>query len=162
MVAHRYGLARHAAIVPVALVLWGFGGCAAHRAARPSDSQLLIGRQTDRSAVVALGDKAAELSAGKPLEARELCKLPGATVDLLLVRGAEEPHQHPDHDLIVVLLRGTGLMLLGGETHRVQAGDVVIIERGTNHAFRNRAREGSLALVVRVPPSTPSPMAAER
>ncbi len=146
----------------VAFTIFSALGCTAARKDEVLGRKVLIGRGTATARVLDLPAEAAVLSAGKPIEARDLCALPGATLHLLLVRGEEQPHEHPDQDLIVVLLRGKGSMLLGSGVHPVQAGDVIVVERGAKHAFQNRTPEGSLALVVRVPPSTPSSTPAER
>lgn len=153
--------ARFTAFAPVIMLLWAELGCNARRADPFSASQLIIGRTTAVT-VTQLQSEAARFGAAQPIEARELCRLPGAAVHLILVRGEEQPHKHVDHDLVVVLLRGKGVMRLAQHTHRVRAGDVVVIERGTEHAFSNRARDGSLAVVVRIPPPPPAARSSER
>ncbi|MCX8071664.1 MAG: cupin domain-containing protein [Candidatus Binatia bacterium] len=128
-------------------------GCSTRNEIFQAQSQLLVARPNSASTISALLDDATHNWTDKPIEARELCSLGRATVQLVRILGAEEPHDHPDHDLLVVLLRGGGSMALADRTVPLQAGDVVVIEHGARHAFRNHHRGGSLALVVRLSPA---------
>ncbi len=50
--------------------------------------------------------------------------------------GAELPeHQHP-HEQIVNMLEGTYELKVGGETHRLSAGEVLVIPGGVPHGGR--------------------------
>jgi hypothetical protein len=44
----------------------------------------------------------------KDIAIRELTRSASASVHLVRARGAEKPHTHDAHDLVVVLLTGTG------------------------------------------------------
>lgn len=79
-----------------------------------------------------------------------------ALTQVIRIDGEETLHRHENHDLVVFLVEGRGIMRLGGETFPLQAGDAVLIRRGTPHAFRNESRRGSLALAVSVPPASPA------
>lgn len=93
----------------------------------------------------------ARFSGEQPVEARVLSELEAATVQLVRIQGAEQPHHHPDHDLVVMLVEGRGAMLLGEREVDMTRGDAVVIARNVVHAFRNRDPAGSVALVVRSP-----------
>ncbi|GIW43153.1 MAG: hypothetical protein KatS3mg077_0435 [Candidatus Binatia bacterium] len=133
----------------------GGPGCLSSRDARLHGKRILLGRADSAFVQKELRQEASRLRGTQPIEARELCSLPNVGVQLVRIVGAEKPHRHPDHDLVVFLLEGRGLMLLGQETHAIEAGDVVVIERGAEHAFRNANHGGTVAIVVRVPPAPP-------
>lgn len=79
-----------------------------------------------------------------------------ALTQVIRIDGEETLHRHENHDLVVFLVEGRGIMRLGGDTFRLEAGDAVLIRRGTSHAFRNTSPRGSLALAVSVPPASPA------
>jgi len=69
------------------------------------------------------------------------------TVRLTLAAGEATPaHQHPDRKLVLSLRSGELELGLGGETHRVVAGDVVRFDGDQDISIR--AVEGSTALLV--------------
>jgi mannose-6-phosphate isomerase-like protein (cupin superfamily) len=68
------------------------------------------------------------------------------------IRTGETPHRHERHDLVVVLLRGRGRMLLGDDTRPVGEGSVLYVPRGTVHAFTNEGPEPAFAHVIHAPP----------
>lgn len=74
-----------------------------------------------------------------------------ATFQLLATEAAEEPHEHVDHDLTVVLLEGRGELVVEDRRYELHAGDVVHIARGRVHHFH----PGSGALVVGLAIFTP-------
>jgi quercetin dioxygenase-like cupin family protein len=51
------------------------------------------------------------------------------------------PHIHPDADHVFYVLRGRGTAYADGQPHPVQAGDVIVIERGEEHRFENPHHE---------------------
>jgi mannose-6-phosphate isomerase-like protein (cupin superfamily) len=68
------------------------------------------------------------------------------------IRGAETPHRHDTHDLVVVILRGHGQMLLGTDRRPVGEGSILYIPRGTVHAFANESGEPAAAYAMYTPP----------
>lgn len=62
-----------------------------------------------------------------------------------------ELHIHPDAEELVVITRGTGTAIIGGEVTRVQPQDVVYIPPGTEHEFRNTSEEFLGVLFICVP-----------
>jgi len=65
--------------------------------------------------------------------------------------GPENRHRGADQWLFVVA--GSGVATLGGRTHRLKAGSLVLIERGTTHEIRNTGRTPLKTLNVYVPPA---------
>jgi mannose-6-phosphate isomerase-like protein (cupin superfamily) len=62
---------------------------------------------------------------------------------------------HPDVDQILLFVEGAGEAILEGETAGVGPGELVFVQAGTRHNFRNTG-EGSLRLVtVYSPPEHP-------
>ncbi len=52
-------------------------------------------------------------------------------------RHVKELHIHPNAEEIVVVTQGHGTAKIGGESHEVQAEDVVYVPPGVEHEFRN-------------------------
>lgn len=127
-------------------------GCCGSRSLTARSHRLLFGGEGNVQ-VRTLDELLAEaqFSGHPPVEAREMCTTAGSAVLLVRISGAEEPHRHTDHDLVVHVLSGHGTMQLEERVVHIGAGDIVVIERGTLHAYRNKARAGSLAVVVRSP-----------
>jgi mannose-6-phosphate isomerase-like protein (cupin superfamily) len=71
---------------------------------------------------------------------------------IAVVREGEVPHYHRFHDLTVVVLRGEGVMDIEGKRFVMKAGDVVHINRGVRHYFRNSGKAEAASLVVFSPP----------
>ena len=70
---------------------------------------------------------------------------------MVSIRGAEVPHRHERHDLLVVLLKGFGSMRLADEVSTVGEGSILYIPRGTPHAFTNRSDAVAVAYAVYLP-----------
>jgi mannose-6-phosphate isomerase-like protein (cupin superfamily) len=67
------------------------------------------------------------------------------------IRDAETPHRHDTHDLVVVILRGHGQMLLGTDRRPVSEGSILYVPRGTVHAFANESDEPASAYAMYSP-----------
>jgi mannose-6-phosphate isomerase-like protein (cupin superfamily) len=85
----------------------------------------------------------------KLLAARFLNQQTGVQTYLVVVRGNEDPHTHPDGDLIIYVLTG------GGEVHLSPgiivdspSGSIVIIPKGVCHAYYNTSGEDSVILAT--------------
>lgn len=74
---------------------------------------------------------------------------------LVQVRDREPAHVHTDSDITVWLLRGSGVMHVGGKEHPVKAGDVIHVPRDVVHYYLNRGPEAGAALVVYSPAPGP-------
>ena len=71
---------------------------------------------------------------------------------LVAIRGAETPHRHDHHDLLVVMQRGHGTMRIGDETLPVGEHSILYVPRGTVHAFANQSAEPAVSYAVYTPP----------
>jgi mannose-6-phosphate isomerase-like protein (cupin superfamily) len=65
--------------------------------------------------------------------------------------GPDNRHRGADQWLFVV--SGTGVAILSGRKHRLSAGSIVLIERGTTHEIRNTGRTPLKTMNVYVPPA---------
>jgi len=65
--------------------------------------------------------------------------------------GPDNRHRGADQWLYV--LAGSGVAILAGRTHRIRAGTIVLIERGTTHEIRNTGRTPLKTLNIYVPPA---------
>lgn len=65
--------------------------------------------------------------------------------------GPDNRHRGADQWLFV--LSGTGVAILGGRKHRLKAGSLVLVEKGTTHEIRNTGRTPLKTLNVYVPPA---------
>ena len=74
---------------------------------------------------------------------------------LVQVRQREPAHVHTDSDITVWLLRGNGVMHVGGKEHAVKTGDVIHIPRDVVHYYVNQGPETGAALVVYSPAPGP-------
>ncbi|MFI5341575.1 MAG: cupin domain-containing protein [Candidatus Methylomirabilales bacterium] len=63
-----------------------------------------------------------------------------------------EEHSHPRTEEIYYVLRGRGLMTLGGEQRDVGPGDGILIPPGTRHKIRNIAESALVILCCCAPP----------
>jgi mannose-6-phosphate isomerase-like protein (cupin superfamily) len=71
---------------------------------------------------------------------------------IVIIQSRELPHRHKAHDATVVLLRGTGTMVVGKERKKIHAGAVMFIPRGTVHYFANEGKKPAVALAIYAPP----------
>jgi mannose-6-phosphate isomerase-like protein (cupin superfamily) len=65
--------------------------------------------------------------------------------------GPDNAHRGADQWLFVVA--GSGIAVLGGRKHKLKAGSLVLIERGTTHEIRNTGRSRLQTLNIYVPPA---------
>jgi len=92
------------------------------------------------------------LPAGTEIRADRVGRSPGASVHVVQVRGRERPHRHAEHDLIVQMLRGEGVLTLEGARITMRAGDTAVVERGSVHWFASAPGTTAVALVTFAPP----------
>lgn len=59
---------------------------------------------------------------------------------------------HPDTDQILFFVKGKGEAILNGETKQVEEHDVVFVEAGTKHNFKNIGDEDLKLFTVYAPP----------
>jgi mannose-6-phosphate isomerase-like protein (cupin superfamily) len=65
--------------------------------------------------------------------------------------GPDNRHRGADQWLYV--LAGSGVAILAGRPHRIRAGTIVLIERGSTHEIRNTGRTPLKTLNLYVPPA---------
>ena len=65
--------------------------------------------------------------------------------------GPDNRHRGADQWLFVVA--GSGVAVLGGRAHRIKAGSLVLVERGTTHEIRNTGRTPLKTFNIYVPPA---------
>ena len=144
-------ITKHAALLASAACALGAASLLAATARGPAvlDALYPEGRST-----LAL----AELAAREPLRPDEAFRVVALGRDahtshhLVHIRGAETPHRHDTHDLVVVILRGHGQMLLGTDRRPVGEGSILYIPRGTVHSFANESGEPGAAYAIYTPP----------
>ena len=86
------------------------------------------------------------------LRADPIGRTEGASLHLVQIRGAETPHRHLAHDLVVTLVRGEGTLTLAGTRQPLAAGDVAVVPRGTSHWFERSGCQPAVAVATFVPP----------
>jgi mannose-6-phosphate isomerase-like protein (cupin superfamily) len=105
-----------------------------------------------RSVALATLAERVTLAPGEPIRVAEIARDTHSSHHLVAIRGAEVPHRHARHELLVVILRGHGQMRIGDELRPVGEGSIVYVPRGAVHAFHNEALEPSIAIAVYTPP----------
>lgn len=89
---------------------------------------------------------------GGPVAVMDLGRTAWVSHHLAVVRDAEAPHYHRFHDLTVSVLRGEGVIDIEGKRFAMKAGDVVHVQRGIRHYFRNTGKDPAAAFVIFSPP----------
>jgi quercetin dioxygenase-like cupin family protein len=69
--------------------------------------------------------------------------------------GGVSTHRHADHDELIEVLEGEIEVTLDSVNRRYGAGEHVVIERGTVHAWRNPSRDRSLRFRGKMTPGHP-------
>lgn len=77
-----------------------------------------------------------------------------STIQMMAVRqGIELPtHYHKDHDEVVHIKRGEGVVILDGTRYHVKEGSVILIPRRARHKFINTGEGIAVAFSVFYPP----------
>ena len=92
-----------------------------------------------------------KLAPGEDFRVIELARDTETSQHLVAIRGAEIPHRHDRHDLLVVMLRGHGRMRIGAVQRPVGERSILYVPRGAVHAFQNDSPEPAVAYAVYVP-----------
>jgi mannose-6-phosphate isomerase-like protein (cupin superfamily) len=96
-----------------------------------------------------LRQKIDALPSGSPLLKACLIALQtGVQEYLVVVRGHEDPHTHPDGDLIAVVLEGGGYFELPSGRVEAPLGSTAVIPKGACHAYHNSAEHDSVLLAT--------------
>jgi mannose-6-phosphate isomerase-like protein (cupin superfamily) len=67
-------------------------------------------------------------------------------------KACAEPHSHPASEEIFYFVSGSGLFVLGSESHTISAGTVVFVPPDTRHAIYNTGFEDLVFVVCSSPP----------
>jgi quercetin dioxygenase-like cupin family protein len=86
------------------------------------------------------------------LAKKELEQQSGVVEVLVVVRGHENPHTHPQSDLIFSVLEGGGYVQLLRERVEAPAGTTVVVPKGVCHAYHNTSPSDSVLLATFSPP----------
>lgn len=76
---------------------------------------------------------------------------------LVVVRGNEDPHIHPDGDLVITVLEGGGYVQLNEGRADASAGNVVVVPKGVCHAYFNLAEGDSVLFATFSPKNSKGP-----
>jgi mannose-6-phosphate isomerase-like protein (cupin superfamily) len=68
------------------------------------------------------------------------------------IRDREGQHMHKTHDGTVVIVRGSGYLMMGNKKIELSVGDIVHIPRGAPHYFVNTGGDPAVAFVAFSPP----------
>jgi mannose-6-phosphate isomerase-like protein (cupin superfamily) len=137
------------AIAAAAACFWLASGVAAEDAPPAMfDALFPGGRETVPLAALAAR---IQLAPGEDFRVTLLARDTQTSQHLVAIRGAEVPHRHDRHALLVVMLRGHGRMRIGAEERPVGEGSVLYVPPGAVHAFRNESPEPAVAYAVYVP-----------
>ena len=85
---------------------------------------------------------------GLPLKAQQLSLQTGVQEYLVVVRDHEDPHIHPEGDLVISVLEGGGYLELSTGNADASAGNIVVVPKGVCHAYFNTAPGDSVLLAT--------------
>lgn len=140
------------------MVLVGFSiltaGCARKAALVPSSSIHVIEEESVRSLVTSNIYEKKGFRNSANLHAESLVKNQDHALMLAQIKDREQLHVHDEHDLIVHLQEGKGLLRTPDQKFSVQPGDWVTIARGVPHQFITTSEQPARSVVIRTPPKT--------
>ena len=90
----------------------------------------------------------------KPVHVETVARAMDGSLHVVQVRGQVAPHYHATHDETVLVHGGTGTMAFKGlrdrtwQLREVGPGSVMLIPRGTLHAFRSTGDEPAVAVSI--------------
>jgi quercetin dioxygenase-like cupin family protein len=83
---------------------------------------------------------------------REIASLPTGTMTVFAFDAGEQLSEHTaPFDATVIGLEGEAEVRLGGEAHRLQAGEMIIMPAGVPHALRATTRFKMLLVMIKKP-----------
>jgi quercetin dioxygenase-like cupin family protein len=82
------------------------------------------------------------------LAEKDLGQQTGVKEGLVVVRGHEDPHTHPESDLIVFVLSGGGYVQLSSGRVEAPVGSIVVIPKGVCHAYHNLSPSDSVLIAT--------------
>ncbi len=120
--------------------------CLAAPAAQAEQGRIISAENRTKPAPWTASEKKA------PVARRTLKQTSEASYHLIRLAGAEAPHIHQNHDLVVSILRGESRIYLGGKAFTAGRGDVIEIPRGMPHWVENAGSGPCVAYAVFTPP----------
>ncbi|HXI25675.1 MAG TPA: cupin domain-containing protein [Pyrinomonadaceae bacterium] len=82
------------------------------------------------------------------LAEQDLGQQTGVKEALVVIRGHEDPHTHPESDLIIFVLEGGGYVQLSSGRVAAPEGSTVVIPRGVCHAYHNVSAHDSVLIAT--------------
>lgn len=76
---------------------------------------------------------------------------PGCTLNLAQLNKVIKSHYHKDHDEVVYVVRGNGLVTIAGKEYKVWPGYAYLVPRGTIHRFVNLGPDATVVLSIFAP-----------
>ena len=92
------------------------------------------------------------LAQNVPIRADLVERTSGYSVHVVQVRGSEPPHRHMKHDLVVQVLRGSGVFTVNDSKITMRPGDDIAIPRGTLHWWTPSPGATAVTLAIFAPP----------
>jgi mannose-6-phosphate isomerase-like protein (cupin superfamily) len=128
----------------------GAGAASAASVSEPAvvDGLFAAGRLTRPLSALIAG---ATLAEGEGFRIVEVGRDANSSHHIVTLRDREPVHRHDLHDLFVVLLEGSGHMLIGEQERALGGRSVVYVPRGTPHAMRNTSDAPIVGYAVFVP-----------
>ena len=83
---------------------------------------------------------------------RDVARSEAASYHIIRLQNAEPVHTHDTHELVAVILKGTGKIHFGDKTYSLQKGDVTHIPPGVPHWVENTGTEALEAYAIFMPP----------
>lgn len=87
------------------------------------------------------------------IHAEAIAKLQGHAAYLAQIKDREQYHVHDNHDLVVYLKSGRGLLKTESQNVSVEPGDWTFIPRGVAHQFVTTSDKPARAVIIRTPPA---------
>ena len=91
------------------------------------------------------------LKAGQDVSIEEISRGDTASTAIVQIRGRQSSHLHEGHDVIIILLKGRGMLTAGGRNLEVRPGSIVTLPRGTAHSFISKSSEPAVAYALFTP-----------
>lgn len=95
--------------------------------------------------------KSHPLAAGQEIRLDEISRGDSSSAHTVQIRKEEPLHIHQNHDVLVVILKGRGVLTLEKRRLEVKPGAVVSIPRGMPHSFVNQGSDPAVAFAVFMP-----------
>lgn len=91
------------------------------------------------------------MSTVQDISIQEISRGESASSHIIRIRTQEPLHVHQRHDLVAILLKGTGTLTLGSRRLELKPGSIITIPHGVPHAFVNHSSEPAVAYATFTP-----------